>query len=51
MDNALYLIPLFPLIGFILNGLFIGKLGKRAVSLIGCGSVLLSFVVGLKYFF
>ncbi|MFH2037743.1 MAG: NADH-quinone oxidoreductase subunit L [Candidatus Zixiibacteriota bacterium] len=51
MFYGLYLIPVFPLIGFIINGLLIGRLSKRSVSLIGCGSVLLSFVVGLKYFF
>ncbi|MCX6830469.1 MAG: NADH-quinone oxidoreductase subunit L, partial [candidate division Zixibacteria bacterium] len=51
MNGYLYLIPLFPLIGFLLNGLFIGRLHKRVISLIACGSVGLSFLLGVKFFF
>ena len=50
MFEPLYLIPLFPLIGFLLNGLLLGRLHKNLVSAIGCGSVLLSFIFGVKYF-
>jgi NADH-quinone oxidoreductase subunit L len=39
----LWLIPLFPLLGFLLNGLFGKRLGKAAVSLFAIGSVTLSF--------
>src|SRR5580693_5524175 len=44
----LWLIPIFPLIGFLLNGLFGKKLPKSAINLIACGSVLLSFVWVVK---
>ncbi len=39
----LWLIPLFPLIGFLLNGLFGKRLSKAAVSSIAVGSVAISF--------
>jgi NADH-quinone oxidoreductase subunit L len=39
----LWLIPLFPLIGFLLNGLFGRRLQKPVVNLIAVGSVALSF--------
>lgn len=51
MEHSLYLIILFPLAGFLLNGLLIGRLNKKLISLIGCGSVGLSFLWGLKTFF
>lgn len=51
MEQPLYLIPLFPLIGFLLNGLFLGRLGKKMISFIACGSVGLSFLFGVKFFF
>jgi NADH-quinone oxidoreductase subunit L len=44
----LWLIPIFPFIGFLLNGLFGRRLSKPVVSLIACGSVLLSFAWVLK---
>ena len=50
MDNALYLIPLFPLAGFLLNGLLLGRLSKKLISFIACGSVGLSFIFGVKFF-
>jgi len=36
MEQPLYLIPLFPLIGFLLNGLLLGRLGKKTISFIAC---------------
>jgi len=39
-----WLIPLFPLIGFLLNGLFGKRLSKSAVNVIGIGSIAVSFV-------
>lgn len=51
MDYSLYLIPIFPLAGFLLNGLLLGRLNKRLISIIGCGSVGLSFIWSLKTFF
>ncbi|HEV2200891.1 MAG TPA: NADH-quinone oxidoreductase subunit L [Bryobacteraceae bacterium] len=44
----LWLIPLLPLAGFALNGLFGRRLSKTAVNMIACGSVLLSFLWVLK---
>jgi len=50
MFDYIILIPLFPLIGFLLNG-FLGKrLGKSFVSWVGPGSVGLSFALALKLF-
>ena len=40
----LWLIPLFPLLGFLLNGLIGKRLGKPAVTLMAVGSVALSFL-------
>ena len=48
--NVAYLVPLFPLIGFLLNGIFRRSLSKNIVSLIGCGSVLASFIVSCILF-
>ncbi|GJL78016.1 MAG: NADH-quinone oxidoreductase subunit L [Nitrospinaceae bacterium] len=42
-----WLIPLFPLIGSIINGFFGLKIGKRLVGLIACASVGLSFLTTL----
>ncbi len=40
----LWLIPLLPLAGFALNGLFGRRLSKTAINAIAVGSVLLSFL-------
>ncbi len=45
-----YLVPLFPLIGFLLNGVFRNSLSKSLVGIIGCGAVLASFVVSVILF-
>jgi len=50
MQN-LWLIPAFPLAGFLLNGLFGRKLPKAAVNLIAILSVMLSFAWVLKVVF
>lgn len=47
MENYIYLIPLFPLIGFLINGFFGQKLGKGLVSFIGCTTIGFSFIVAL----
>ncbi len=49
--NLAYLIPLFPLLGFLINGLLRNSLSKSIIGIIGCGSVLASFVVSLILFF
>ena len=46
-----YLIPLFPLLGFLINGLLRNSLSKSLVGIIGSSSILASFVVSLLLFF
>jgi NADH-quinone oxidoreductase subunit L len=53
MKNVLdlvWLIPFFPLVGFLVNGLGRKSLSKPAISLIGCGTVLLSFALSIWVF-
>ncbi|NDY41469.1 NADH-quinone oxidoreductase subunit L [Dissulfurirhabdus thermomarina] len=50
MEGAIALIPLFPLAGFLLNGLLGKKAGKSFVSFVGCASVGLAFAVALLVF-
>jgi NADH-quinone oxidoreductase subunit L len=42
--NLIWLIPLFPAVGFAINGLFGKRLSKTATGVIGCGVVLISFI-------
>lgn len=51
MIKLVWLIPLLPLIGFLITGLFGKKLSKGLVSIVGCGSVLAAFVISLGIFF
>ncbi len=51
MNNLVYLVPLFPLIGFLINGLGRKSLSKSLIGIIGSGAVLASFVVSLVLFF
>ena len=44
------LVPLFPLIGSIINGFFGLRIGKKAVGLVACGSVGLSFLTTVLIF-
>ncbi len=46
-----YLIPLFPLLGFLINGLLRNSLSKSVTGIIGSGAVLASFIVSLILFF
>ena len=48
--TLLWLVPLFPLLGAILNGVSAGKLPRKAVSAIGVGSVGLSFAIAIACF-
>lgn len=51
MNNSfLILIPLLPFIGFLINGIFRNQLSKGAVSILACGSLLVSFVLSIIYF-
>jgi NADH-quinone oxidoreductase subunit L len=51
MSKFIYLVPLFPLIGFLINGLFRKSISKSLSGLIGSGMILASFVVSLLIFF
>jgi NADH-quinone oxidoreductase subunit L len=46
--QQLWLIPLFPLLGFLLNGLLGRRLSKAAVNAVAIGAVLASFLWTLK---
>ena len=51
MSRLIYLVPLLPLAGFLLNGLGRKRLSKTAVSVIGVGTVLAAFGISLSIFF
>ncbi|HEY4197734.1 MAG TPA: NADH-quinone oxidoreductase subunit L, partial [Mucilaginibacter sp.] len=51
MSKYIYLVPLFPLIGFLINGLFRKWMSKSISGLVGAGVILASFVVSLLIFF
>ncbi len=50
MINLVWLVPLLPLIGFAILGLFGKKLSKALISFIGCGSVFGTFVIAVGIF-
>src|SRR4051812_44833936 len=43
--DSIWMIPLFPAIGFVINGIIGKKIPKAAVATIAAGAVLLSFIV------
>ncbi|MBS1638995.1 MAG: NADH-quinone oxidoreductase subunit L [Bacteroidetes bacterium] len=51
MNQLVYLIPLLPLIGFLINGLLRKSLSKSVIAIIGSGVILASFVISLVLFF
>lgn len=51
MKDLVYLVPLFPLIGFLINGLFWKSMPKKASGLLACTAMLASFVVSLLVFY
>jgi NADH-quinone oxidoreductase subunit L len=51
MSKLVYLVPLFPLLGFLINGLGRKSMSKSLISIVGSGSILASFVVSLLIFF
>ena len=50
MLEKAYLVPLFPLIGFLLNGLAGGRYSRKLAGLIGCTTIGLSFLASLSAF-
>lgn len=51
MSQLVYLIPLFPLIGFLINGILWNKMPKNLGGIIGSLAMLASFAVALGIFF
>ena len=51
MIQLILLVPLFPLIGFLINGLAGKSLPKSISAIVGSGSVLISFLISLAAFF
>src|SRR5688572_30824702 len=51
MTNLVYLVPLFPLIGFLINGIGWRSIPKTAAGVIGSVAILASFAVSLGIFF
>src|SRR5579863_494621 len=50
MNNYIWLIPILPLAGFLINGLGRNILSKREVSIVGCVVVLVSFGLSIAAF-
>jgi NADH-quinone oxidoreductase subunit L len=50
-SQLVYLVPLFPLIGFLINGLFWKRMPKTFGGIIGCISIFASFCISLGIFF
>ena len=53
MNNIIdyvWLVPMFPLLGFLLNGLLRNSLSKPLAGIIGSGSILASFIVSVMIF-
>ena len=50
MVNLVWLIPVLPLAGFLLTGLFRNYLSKGLTGVIGCGTVLAAFVLSVLIF-
>jgi NADH-quinone oxidoreductase subunit L len=48
--QLVWLVPVLPLVGFLINGLFRNYLSKSLTGIIGSGTILLSFVVSLLIF-
>jgi NADH-quinone oxidoreductase subunit L len=47
MIRTLSFVPLLPFLGFVVNGLLVGRLSKRWAGIIACGAVLGSFLISL----
>src|SRR3954462_11920465 len=50
MIHLAALIPLFPLLGFLVNGFFGNRLSKRVSGVVACIAVLISFVISVMVF-
>jgi NADH-quinone oxidoreductase subunit L len=50
MTQLVWLIPVLPLVGFLLTGLFRNYLSKTLTGIIGCGTILVAFVLSVLIF-
>ncbi|HVX52531.1 MAG TPA: NADH-quinone oxidoreductase subunit L [Chitinophagaceae bacterium] len=50
MNELVYLVPLFPLLGFLINGLCRKQLSKTLTGVIGSGAILISFIISIVLF-
>lgn len=50
MSHLVFLVPLFPLLGFLINGLGRNQLSKASIGAIGTGAIFLSFLVSVRLF-
>lgn len=51
MSKLVYLVPLFPLLGFLINGLGRKSLSKSLISIVGSGVMLIAFFISVGVFF
>ena len=51
INSLLWLIPLLPLLGFVINGLGRNTFSKNLIGVIGSGTILASFILSLVLFF
>lgn len=51
INSLLWLIPLLPLLGFVINGLGRNTFSKNLIGIIGSGTILASFILSLILFF
>ena len=51
MLQLIALVPLLPLIGFLINGIGYKRIPKSMVGIIGSTTMLLSFIISLGIFF
>lgn len=51
INSLLWLIPLLPLLGFVINGLGRNTFSKNIIGIIGSGTILASFILSLVLFF
>lgn len=50
MKNIILLIPVLPFLGFLINGLLRKRLSKSMIGIIGCGTLLASFILSIMVF-
>ncbi len=51
INSLLWLIPLLPLLGFVINGLGRNTFSKNLIGIIGSGTILISFILSVVLFF